>query len=75
MLTNRDCMNFSQWYGHEGVDMFPLDITVTSKLNDVPDNVGIRMTVADQDIRLKVFFIYTGYNLSGKLFDVRFGFS
>ena len=67
LLTKQDAMDFPQWKGVDGIDQFPLDITVTSFREPVPDS--------RKDIRLKVYFIYTGFSLQGKLYEAKFRYN
>ena len=62
LLTKLDCMDFAQYKGYDGVDLFPLDVTVT-KL----DSKGIEL-----DIKLSVYFIYSGFSLRGKQHEAKF---
>ena len=68
LMSKSDCMDFPHWRGVDAVDLFPLDITVTSFKQPT-------MTVTDLPIRMKVFFIYTGFSLRGKQFDAKFGYN
>ena len=62
LLTKLDCMDFAQYKGYDGVDMFPLDVTVTNF-----DYKGVEL-----DIELSVYFIYSGFSLRGKQHDAKF---
>ena len=62
LLTRLDCFDFAQYRGHDGVDLFPLDISV-------PDHNARGLTL---DIKISVYFIYTGFSLRGKQFDAKF---
>ena len=67
LLTRMDCLDFVQWRGNDGVDMFQLDVTVTNK------DYG-RVEPKNLDIELKVFFIYTGFSLHGKSHEAQFSY-
>lgn len=73
LLTKNDCMDFQQWRGYEGVDIFPLDVTVMD-FEEPTDENGNDMGVDDLDMRLRVLFIYPDYSLEGKLHEAKFGF-
>ena len=76
LLTRRDCMDFVQWRGNDGVDKFSLDVTVTSlEYNTKHPYDGTERRIVNLDLRLKVYFIFTDYSLSGKLYEAKFGYN
>ena len=76
LLTREDCMDFGKYKGFDGVDMFQLDVTVTSWEYATLDYTGSSgMESDDLDMKLKVLFIYKDYSLAGKLNDAKFQYA
>ena len=74
LLTRRDCMDFPTWQGVNGFDQFPLDVSVPSKYYENRGNYDEPMPSMSLDIRLRVFFIYSGFSLQGKAHDAKFAY-
>ena len=76
LLTREDCMDFGKYKGFDGVDMFQLDVTVTSwEYATLDDQGSSGMESNDLDMKLKVLFIYKDYSLTGKLHDAKFQYA
>jgi len=65
LLSKEDCMDFVQYKGFDGVDLFPMDVTVT-------DSFYRDLAVTTLDMKLSVYFIYTGFYLRGKQYEAKF---
>jgi len=75
-LTKSDCGNFEQ-FQLEGTDLFDVNVTVTRYLYNHPKHVtdeGNGSLTMGLDIRMKVFFMYTDYSLTGKQHEAKFWF-
>ena len=59
LLTRDDCMDFAKYRGYDGVDMFQLNVAVTSLIYAPLDEAGSSgMDVDDLDIKMNVLFFY-----------------
>ena len=68
-LSRRDCMNFTQFLGTEGIDVFPLEVYV-KELNDHQENET--PFLVEPNRILDVYFIHTDYALRGDANEMRF---
>ena len=62
-------MDFTQWLGTPGIDMFPLDIAVKEFTQQQPvkfvDDEGDATHFLNQKVKLQVHFIYQNYCIKG----------
>ena len=74
-LTKDDCMDFEQWKGLPGVDLFNLDVTCSGFTYDsTPSSETDSLGSKGLDLRMRVLFCYQNFGLNGKQHDSVFSY-